>query len=210
MRRELRESVGAAIKLAKGKWDDLDCIESDDIFLVLKPGGQVTRQHFTEPELRPLLRQAVVAISAAVESYIVAKAGSFVSTALDNPPPRLKDVSVSLVEIMEIEEKYSRRRWGHRAILERHIETEASPDPSKVGRVMSTVGVSGFWPKVDAYRKVAKGKSEAQLSELYRRRNKIAHTGDRTPTGRSSLKLEEVEGYYSNAKSIVEALEAVL
>jgi hypothetical protein len=66
---------------------------------------------------------------------------------------------------------------------------------------MSTVGVSGFWPKVDAYRKVAKGKSEAQLSELYRRRNKIAHTGDRTPTGRSSLKLEEVEGYYSKGVS---------
>lgn len=210
MRRELRESVGAAIKLPKRKWDQLDCVESDDVFVVLKPSGAVKRHHFTEPELRPLLRQAVVAISAAVESYVAEKASSFISEALDSPPARLKEVSVSLGEIMEIEQKYTRRRWGHRAILERHIASEASPDPAKIGKVLATVGVRDFWAKVDAKRHLSRGTSESQLRALYDRRNKIAHTGDRTPTGRSRLALGEVEGYFENAKSIIEALETAL
>src|SRR4051812_28085212 len=98
MRRELRESVGHALKIAKRRWCDLDCVESADVFVVLKPGGQVARSHFTERELRPLLRQAVVAISAAVESYVAEKAQTFISAALKERPPRLKDVAVSLVD----------------------------------------------------------------------------------------------------------------
>jgi hypothetical protein len=210
MRRELRESVGSALKLPKSQWDQLDCVESDDVFVVLKPGGAVKRDHFKEPELRPPLRQAVVAISAAVESYVVEKACVHISKALDDPPPRLKEVSLSLAEVMEIEQKYTRRRWGHRAIVERHIENEASSDPAKIGKVLATVGLRDFWSKVDSKRGTKKGSSEVQLRELYERRNKIAHTGDRTPTGWSPLALDEVEAYFANAKSIVEALEAVL
>jgi hypothetical protein len=74
MRRELREAVGGALKIPKGQWGDLDCVESDDVFVLLKPGGRVVRTQFTEFELRPLLRQSVVAISTAVESYISEKA----------------------------------------------------------------------------------------------------------------------------------------
>ena len=67
-----------------------------ELFRVLKPGGAATREHFTEPELRPLLRQAVVAISAAVESYVAEKASSLVSEALkmDPLPPRLSQMAV--------------------------------------------------------------------------------------------------------------------
>jgi hypothetical protein len=210
MRRELRESVGAALRVPKNKWGDLDCVESDDVFVVLMPGGAVRRAHFTQVELRPLLRQAVVAAAAAVESYVAEKAATYVATALAAPPERLKEVSMTLIDVMEIENRYKRRAWGYRAVLEAHLSQEASADPGQIGKVLSTVGQKGFWPKVDARRHVSKGMSETQLRALAQRRNKIAHTGDRTPTGRSQLALTDADTHVANARSIIEAMEAVL
>jgi hypothetical protein len=143
LRRELRESVGKALKLPKGKWDGLDCVESNDGFVVLKPGGAARREHFTETELRPLLRQAVVAAAAAVESYVAEKAAMYAASALANPPDRLKEVAITLVDVMDIEKRYQRRAWGYRAVLQAHLEREASSDPAKIGKVFSTVGNKG-------------------------------------------------------------------
>jgi len=210
MRRELRESVGAALRVPKNKWGDLDCVESNDVFVVLMPGGGVRRGHFTEMELRPLLRQAVVAAAAAVESYVAEKAATYAASALAAPPERLKEVAITLVDVMEIENRYKRRAWGYRAVLEAHLSREASSDPGKIGKVFSTVGQKKFWPKVDARRKVRNGTSEAELQALAARRNKIAHTGDRTPTGRSQLTLADAEAHVANARSVIEAMEAVL
>src|SRR5436190_14095515 len=64
MRRELRETVGDAIKVGRRDQDGLDCVESLDVFVVLKPDGVARREHFTDAQLRPLLRQAIVALSA--------------------------------------------------------------------------------------------------------------------------------------------------
>src|SRR4051812_30320559 len=69
MRRERREAFGPAMKLPRKAWPALDCVESSDLLIVLKPDGDADRDHFSEPQLRPLLRQAIVAIAAAVESY---------------------------------------------------------------------------------------------------------------------------------------------
>ncbi len=158
---------GRALKIPKGKWDQLDRVESDDVFVVLKPGGAVKRQHFTEPELRPLLRQAIVAISAAVESYVAEKASSFISQALDPRPPRLKEVPLTLDDVIGIESKYTRRRCGDTARSWSHTfrPNESSADPNQIGKVFSTVGKQGFWPKVDSHRHVSTGTSERQLSE---------------------------------------------
>jgi hypothetical protein len=210
MRKERREGVGMALRLPRRDWDNLDCAESDDVFVVIKPTGAVRREHFTEPELRPLLRQAVVAVAAAVESYVAEKACSYISDALDELPDRLRQVSVSLGEVIEIEERYERRRWGYRDIIEEYLATEASPSPSKIGVVFSTVGKRGFWPAVDNHRSVRRGTTEKQLEALAARRNRIAHTGDRVGYGRAALAVEEVESYLTNTKEIVAALEAVL
>src|SRR5436190_723904 len=70
MRRELRERLGNALDLPKRDWDDLDCVESDDLFAVLKPGGRLDRNSISEPSLRPLLRQALVAACAAIETFV--------------------------------------------------------------------------------------------------------------------------------------------
>ena len=212
MRRELRESFGDAMRISRKRWNDLDCVESADVFVVLKPDGRAAREHFTEPELRPLLRQAVVAISAAVESYVAEKACSFVSEAMkmDPLPPRLRQVSVSFEDVLWIEQNYERRGWGHRALLREHLVTEASSDPDQIGRVFSTVGRTGLWALVDKERRVVKGTSEREMKDLASRRNQIAHSGDRVGRGRASLDLEDVEDFYANTKAVVEAIDAVL
>jgi hypothetical protein len=210
MRRELREAVGGALGVRKADWDDLDCVESGEVFVVLKKGGAVAREHFTEPELRPLLRQAIVAIAAAVESYVAERACACISEAWASPPKRLREMALSLGDVIDIEGKYTRRFWGYRDLVERYLEGEASAHPDKIGVVFSTVGKSGFWGKVDGRRGVGKGTSHKQLAALAERRNKIAHTGDRVGSKRATLSIDEVEEHYVNAKAIVEAFEAVL
>lgn len=207
---ERRQAVGDALGIAKKHQRDLACVESADVFVVIKPGSSVLVQHFTEQELRPLLRQAVVAISAAVESYVAEKASSYISQALDSRPDRLKDVLVSLDHVIEIEERYERRRWGHRALLEEHIEREASPAPSQIGIVFSTVGQRDVLKNVDKARGATSGTSARQLQALYDRRNKIAHTGDRTQSGRAALSLGDVEEFFAHAVDVVHAMERVL
>jgi hypothetical protein len=98
MRQELGETVGAAIRVPQKKREVLDCVESDDVFVVLKPDGIARREHFTERELRPLLRQAIVAISAAVESYVAQKAAGYIGEALnaEDRPRRLADMPITL------------------------------------------------------------------------------------------------------------------
>jgi RiboL-PSP-HEPN len=95
-------------------------------------------------------------------------------------------------------------------VIEDYLIAEASPSPSKIGIVFSTVGKKGFWSAVDSKRGVPKGTSERQLEELAQRRNRIAHTGDRIGYGRATLTVEDAERHFTNAKEIVEALETAL
>lgn len=210
MRRERREALGVALDLPKKDWDALDWVESPDVFVILKPGGTFERSYFTEPELRPLLRQAVVAIAAAVESYVAEKASSYISEAFASPPDRLRQLAISLGDVLDIEEKYERRRWGYREVVQGWIQAEASPAPSKVGIVFSTVGKGSVLKKVDTKRGVSPGTTEGQLKKLADRRNRIAHTGDRVGRKHATLSISEVEEHHANARSIVEALEKVL
>jgi hypothetical protein len=214
MRKERRETVGTALNIPKRDWDKLDWVESPDAYVILKPDADMTRKAFTEQELRPLLRQAVVAVAAAVESYVAEKTSSYIGDALDSPPDdlpdRLKAMAVSFGDVMDIEARLKRRRWGYRELVRQHLIAEASSSPSKIGIVFSTVGKKGVLKAADGKRGVRAGTSERQLKELSDRRNRIAHTGDRVGRGHATLDITEVEGFYANTRSIVEALEAVL
>jgi len=95
MRAERRQSVGNALRIPRRDHGRLDCVESSDVSIVLKPSGALTRAQFSEPELRPLLRQAIVAISAAVESYIAEKAHSYAGDGLDEPTERLRGLAIA-------------------------------------------------------------------------------------------------------------------
>ncbi len=103
MRTELRDRVGDALNIPQRERDQLDCLQSSDIFMVFAPGGNLGREDFRD--LRPLLRQSIVAGCAALETYVADKAMKFVRQALDadNPPRRLKDIPLTVGLWIEIE-----------------------------------------------------------------------------------------------------------
>lgn len=212
MRAELREAIGSALHLSKRDRARLDRAESQDVMLVFKPGSGCSRSDFQETTLRPLLRQAVVAIAAAVESYVAEKAWDLIGPALrQSPPPkRLSEITLTMGTLFEIEGTYTRRTYGHRGVVDDHIRRLASANPDSIGKVFAVVGRDNVLTKVDRQRGTDRGVSEAQLRALAKRRNLIAHTGDRLGGGKATIGVDEVRTHYAHAKSIVEALEVVL
>jgi hypothetical protein len=114
--------------------------------------------------------------------------------------------------MLQIEFEYTRRGWGQRRLLEEYLREHASAAPSQIGEVFSTVGCwkKGTWDRVDTRRAVGKGRSVQQLQDLYERRNRIAHTGDRSGRGRAQLTLSEAQAHLENATSTMEALDKEL
>ena len=53
MRQELRTRIGQALNVRVSRRNELDCLESDDVFVVFKPGGKLGRDQFTD--LQPLV-----------------------------------------------------------------------------------------------------------------------------------------------------------
>lgn len=212
MRQERREAISNAVPTSKRDRELLEIAENDDLLIVFKPNASCAAKYFEESELRPLLRQAIVATAAAVESYVSEKAKGYVAGACkaEKPPRRLLDISLTIEDLLDIERTYKRRQWGHYGLIWTHLEQMASANPDAIGMTFSVVGKTGIWRKVDARRKVKPGESERQLRALAERRNLIAHTGDRRGGGKASIDASEVKAYLANARSIVESLEAVL
>ncbi|MGH2451432.1 MAG: HEPN domain-containing protein [Candidatus Limnocylindria bacterium] len=206
MRRELRERLGSALGLPQKHWENLDCIESDDLFAIFKPGGRVNRDSLSEQSLRPLLRQALVAACAAVETFVGDRVMERLRGALDSEPrpTRLLDLPMTVEDWLWIEESYERRRWGLREVVEAEVRKRASPAPSQIGVVFGIVGERGLWKRVDKRRGVRAGASEEALDRIYERRNRIAHQGDRLGHGRATISIDEVVSDLRCIASIVE------
>lgn len=210
MRRELRVKVGEALGIPVAQRDDLDCIESGDLFIVLKPAGGLDREDFRDQ--RPLLRQAIVAGCTALETYVGDKAMEFVGPALraKKPPADLREVPLTVGMVLDIEREYQRKGWGMRKSIEKYIRRESSYAPSHISSVLATIGFNGWANKVDAHRGVAKGTTGTQLESITKRRNVIAHSGDRRGQGRASLEPTEVEQHLKVLREVVDSLEHLL
>jgi hypothetical protein len=209
MRRELRERLGSALGIPKKDWDHLDCIESADLFAIFKPRSRVDRDSLSDPQLRPLLRQALVAACAAIETFVGDRVMERLRSALDSDPrpTRLLDLPMTVRDWLWIDETYERRRWGLREVIEVEVRRLASPAPAQIGIAFGIVGEKNLWRRVDDRRRRSKGSSEEQLKKIYARRNRIAHQGDRLGRGRSAISVDEVEGDLACIAEIVDALD---
>jgi hypothetical protein len=126
-------------------------------------------------------------------------------------PNYLKDMTITIDEWHTIENGYQRRRRGLVEVsLRDRVARLSSADPDPIGKLLAMIRVDGWAQKVDGQRKVAKGTTHKQLKELATRRNAIAHTGDRKGRGRAVIDMETAQRHIDNARSIVEALDAVL
>lgn len=211
MRAEKRDRLGEALGIPKRKRDELDCIESKDVFAVFPPGSAIDRSAFSEQGLRPLLRQALVATCAAVETFVADRVMERWSDAVNSqaPPGRLLALPMTVGDWIAIEGKYQRRKWGLREIAEVEIRQMSSPSPAQIGKTLSIVGVRDLWKKVDRHRGKKKGASASCLDTVYLRRNKIAHQGDRVGVGRAHLTVNETRGLVDEVIEIVDAIDAV-
>lgn len=211
MRRERRESLGEALGIARREWNELDCIESQDLFAVFVPASRLTRHAFDEASLRPLLRQALVAGSAALETFVGDRVMELYRAALDSEdrPKRLLELPMTVDDWLWIDENYTRKRWGLREVVEWEVRRIASPAPGQIGIAFGIVGEKKLWQRVNKHRGVVAGESEAVLDRLYERRNQIAHTGDRVGRGRATISAAEVNADLACIVEIVDALGAV-
>lgn len=119
-------------------------------------------------------------------------------------------MGVNFGQVIAVDREYTRRGWGYRQIVREHLEAQASSSPSQIGQVFSTVGHADVLKKVDGKRRVVKGISNRQLEDLTARRNRIAHTSDRTGNARAGITIADAATHVANAKSIVEALDDML
>lgn len=212
MRAELRARMGEALRVPDRRRRELDCLQSGDVFLTFLPGSRLARSDFADP--RPLLRQALVAACAAVETYLGDKVMQRVGPLLKNNlslTPRLQDLQLSLEDWMHIEHRYERKRWGLRElVVEPYVRENCSTAPNKVGVMLSLVGLDDWAKKVDGQRRVQRGETVKCLQRITDRRNRIAHQGDRVGRGRAALKVTEVKDDLAALESIVHAIEALL
>lgn len=210
MRQELRSGVGKALKVPMNRREELDCLESNDLFVVFMPDGKLGRDQFAD--LQPLLRQSLVAACAALETYVADKVMEHIGDALEaeRVPTRMRDISLTVGHWTEIERKYKRRRWGIRAIIEEHIRNNSSTAPGSIGILLSTVGVQEWAKKIDSARKVDRGTTVKELDAITKRRNLIAHAADRQGRGRAVARARELEGQLATIRDVVEAIEEVL
>ena len=118
MRPELRDRVGQALNIPKRDRDKLDRLQSGDMFVVFTPNGNLSREHFRD--LRPLLRQSLVAACAALETYVADKAVELLVPLLatDILERDMKAIQLTVGEWHSIERGYRRRGWGIRKIVD--------------------------------------------------------------------------------------------
>lgn len=210
MRKELRDRIGAALKVPARDRDKLDCLQSPQLFVTFMPGAGISRSDFDDA--RPLLRQAVVAACAAGETYLADRTMELIGPLMTTKAAteRLRKIPLTVDIWLDIEARYERRKVGLRGqVVEPWVRREASTDPTKVGHLLSLIGVKAWTVKLDKERGVAPGDTEAFLKRVTDRRNKIAHEGDRSGRGRAALTASEVSADLESLESVVNAINTV-
>lgn len=209
MRRELRDRVGDALGIRSQHRDELDCLQSEHLFVTFLPGGALRRADFDDQ--RALLHQAIVAGCAATETYLADKVMTRIGGLLtvDGATPRLKKIPMDIGTWLEIEARYTRERWGLRYVAEEWVRQQASTAPSRIGELLSLIGVADGCKKLDVSRGVGRGDTETFLKRITDRRNKIAHAGDRVGQRRAQLAIDEVRADLACLESVVAAIEKV-
>jgi hypothetical protein len=180
MRADFKRKLGAALGVPSDQRALLERAEGHDAWVILKPHARLSRAMFGQEALSPLVRQSVVVIGAAVESYVADRACAAIREML---------YGGTLPEAAT-------------ARLTEDIRLEASADPKKISSVFKRLGVEQVLPEAceEAGFKVNK-----VLADLVVLRNRIAHGRDA-----EALSPSNVLDLLERTRSVVRALEEVL
>ena len=138
MRAELRTRIGTALRIPRAKHSALECLENQQVFIAFKPGSAHLRGSLTHENLRPLLRQALVAGCAAVETYVADRTMELLGPVLraKEKPPRLLELTMTVQQYLKVQ-SYQRQNWGLRDLIEDQVLLRASTSPSSIGMLGS-------------------------------------------------------------------------
>ena len=211
MRVERREQDWPGPGHTLGRWDSLACIENDRVFVTFKPGHADWYDRLGGDGLRPLLRQALVAACAAIETFCADRVMERYGTAMRAKlaPPRLLELTLTVEDYICIQENFDRPALGLRQVIELEVRKRASPAPAQIGEFFGLVGKRNLMNRVDTHRGAPKGSSATALQRIVERRNIIAHTGDRKGRGRAAITISEVDKDLNCIVSIITALDAL-
>lgn len=211
-----RDRLGDALRMSQAERAAIDVAESDDFYIIIKRNSSMTRDRLQDRTV--LLRHAVVAACAATETYFADKVLEVVrpmlrtdKTASGDLPPRLRGITLSIGDLVDIDHRYTYRRRGlTETIIGPFIQERASVDPGALGEVLALAGHKGVFKAIDAELGWTKGTCEARMTAIAKRRNLIAHTGDRKGRGRSSLSSDEARSMADDLTAIVHRAELIL
>lgn len=95
---------------------------------------------------------------------------------------------------MEIHEGYTHKKRGLRKnVIEHFVYERASTAPQPLGELLSLIGIRDWARTLDKARNCDRGTTVANLHRISKRRNKIAHQGDRDGRGRANITLHYVK-----------------
>ena len=164
MRSELRDKVGEALSIPQRERQQLDCLHSEDVFMVFVPGGNLGNESFLD--LRPLLRQSLVAACASLETYVADKAMEVFRQprGIYSFPRRMKDIPLTVGRWAELDLRYNTFGRALRSIVDNHIQGVSSTAANRIAEAFSTVGVQDWVKRVDRARRV---RAQARLTTNY-------------------------------------------
>lgn len=178
-----------------------ECLRLFDGLLKLKTGRKLSW----------LLRAAVVFIVSAVDTYfhdkIKYRVGNFT---FNNMPKQLGNFEIPIKEI-EYWDEAERKGNVYRNWVTSYFQTIPLQSPDKIAESLKTIGIEAIWDTIEPNR----GKKDILIQEfnnIVKRRNQIAHEGDReqSRTSGKALRLitrKEVDKYYNFSNSLINKIE---
>lgn len=212
MRSEMRDKVGVAFRVPARRRAELDYLRNPDVIVTFLPGSRLARTDLDDR--RPLLRQALVAGCAATETFladkVMTKVGDLAKVS-EKTTERFAAIPLNVGAWMTIEESYTRRKRGLRElVVEPYVRERASTAPSQVGELLKLAGVQDWSKELDKALGFRRGGTVDFLEQVTKRRNRIAHSGDRQGYTRGRLTVAEVRKDLEQLDAIVRVLDTIV
>lgn len=208
VRVEVRQRLAEALRVPMRDRERIDVVETDDMWVVLKPEASLRRQDFDDH--KAILRQALVAACAATETYLADRVLERIDDYLDHEvaSKELRRVPLAFGDWLDVDAVYSstKKTSGLKyRVLGPWVRQQMSTHPDKVGLALRLLGQTNAMKVLNGHRGV--GDTEEGLKRITERRNKIAHMGDRRGKAKAAISVAEVEHDLGFLTSVVQAFE---
>ena len=207
-RAEFRAKVGAALGIPRRDWDAIECIESQDLWVIISPHSEANGEDLGYHD--PMLRQAIVAGAAAFETFLADRVVAEIRrkiSAREQLPAGLDRVRMDVGQWRRVGSHGRPNEAITSYVLEPHIRMQASCGPDKDKELLKLAGASDPLSELDRLCGRPTNGTAQHLERVRKRRNAIAHTGDRSGRGRAPITKPVVKRMLSDLTASVDAID---